>query len=204
MIPQPDKQRVADAIRAAEQKTTGEIFCVVADNASRYPLVPFCWAAAFALLIPLWLILFTDESAGTIYLVQLVGFVVAAAAFSHPRLRYHLVPRVLQHDRAHVTAMRQFWAQGLHKTPSRTGVLIFAATAERYATVIADEVIHRKVSPDVWVSAVGALTAAIKDGRPADGFIAAIEKCGAVLAEHFPRAAGEVRAEQMRDKLVEI
>ena len=204
MIPQADKQRVADAIRAAERKTTGEIFCVVAARASRYPLVPFCWAAAFALLIPLWLVLFTDESAGTIYIVQIVGFVVAAVALSHPRLRYHLVPRVLLHDRAHLTAMRQFWAQGLHKTPSRTGVLIFAATAERYATIIADEVIHRKVSPDVWVAAVDALTSAVKAGRPADGFVAAIEQCGAVLAEHFPRAPGEVRAEELPDKLVEI
>lgn len=204
MIPQADRQRVADAIRAAEQKTTGEIFCVVADHASRYPLAPVSAAAVFALLIPLWLILFTDESAATIYLVQLAGFVLAAAAFSHPRLRYRLVPRVLQHERAHLTAMRQFWAQGLHKTPSRTGMLIFAATAERYATVIADEVIHRKVAPDVWVGAVDALTAAIRDGRPADGFVAAIEKCGAVLAEHFPRPPGAVRAEELPDKLVEI
>jgi len=204
MIPQADKQRVADAIRAAEARTTGEIFCVVADHASRYPLVPISWAAAFALLIPLWLILFTDESAGTIYLMQLAGFVVAAVAFSHQRLRYHLVPRALQHDRAHLTAMRQFWAQGLHKTPSRTGLLIFAATAERYATVIADEVIHQKVSPDVWVAAVDALTAAIKVDRPADGFVAAIEKCGAVLAQHFPRPPGQVKAEELPDKLVEI
>ena len=204
MIPQADKQRVTAAIRAAEQKTTGEIFCVVAEQASRYPLAPFCWAAVFALLIPLWLILFTDESAGTIYLVQLAGFVLAAAAFSHPRLRRHLVPRLLQHDRAHTTAMRQFLAQGLHKTPTRTGVLIFAATAERYATVIADETIHRKVAPDVWVGAVDALTAAIRDGRPADGFVAAIEKCGAVLAEHFPGPPGEVRTEELPDRLVEI
>jgi putative membrane protein len=204
MIPETDKQRVADAIRAAEQKTAGEIFCVVADHASRYPLAPMCWAAAFALIIPLWLILFTGESAGTIYLVQLAGFAIAAVAFSHPRLRYHLVPRLLQHDRAHTTAMRQFWAQALHKTPSRTGVLIFAATAERYATIIADEVIHQKVSPDVWVAAVDALTAAIKDGRPADGFVIAIEKCGAALAAQFPRAPGDVRAEELPDKLVEI
>jgi putative membrane protein len=204
MIPQTDRQRVADAIRAAEQKTTGEIFCVVADHASRYPLVPFCYAAAFALLIPLWLILLTDASAGTIYLVQLAGFAVAAAAFSHPRLRYHLVPRVLQHERAHLTAMRQFWAQNLHTTATRTGVLIFAATAERYATVIADEVTHQKVAPDTWVAAVDALTAAIRDGRPADGFVTAIEKCGAVLAEHFPRAPGEVRSGELPDKLVEI
>ena len=166
--------------------------------------MPFCWAAAFALLIPLWLILLTDESAATIYLVQLAGFVVAAAAFSHPRLRRHLVPRALQHDRAHLTAMRRFLAQGLHLTPSRTGVLIFAAQGERYATVIADEVIHQKVSSDVWVSAVDKLTAAIRDGRPADGFVAAIQKCGAVLAEHFPRPPGEVKVEELPDKLVEI
>ncbi len=204
MIPQTDRQRVADAIRAAEQTTTGEIFCVVADHASRYPLAPSAAAAVFALLIPLWLILLTDESAATIYLVQLAGFVVAAAAFAHPRLRRHLVPRALQHDRAHLTAMRQFWAQGLPTTPSRTGVLIFAAQAERYATVIADEVIHQKVPADVWVGAVDALTAAIRYGRPADGFVAAIERCGAVLAEHFPRPPGAVRAEALPDKLVDI
>jgi putative membrane protein len=204
MIPQADQARVAAAIRAAEAKTSGEIFCVVAHHASRYPLVPLCWAAAFALLIPLWLILLTDASAGMIYLVQLAGFVLAAAAFSHPRLRYHLVPRVLQHDRAHVTAMRQFWAQGLHKTPSRTGVLIFAAEAERYAAVIADEGINQKVSPEVWNAAIDVLVSAIKAGRPADGFVAAIEKCGAVLAEHFPRKGGEVRMEELPDKLVEI
>ena len=204
MIPQADKARVADAIRAAEAKTTGEIFCVVAGHASRYPLVPFACAAAFALLIPPWLVLLTDESAGMIYIAQIAGFVVAAVAFSHPRLRYHLVPRVLQHDRAHVTAMRQFWAQGLHKTPSRTGVLIFAAEAERYATIIADEGINAKVSPDVWVAAIDVLIAAIKDGRPADGFVGAIEKSGAVLAEHFPRKDGEVRADELPDKLVEI
>ena len=204
MIPQADKQRVADAIRAAEQKTTGEIFCVVADHASRYPLAPFAAAAVFALLIPLWLILFTDESAATIYLVQLAGFVLAAAAFSHPRLRYRLVPRALQHDRAHLTAMRQFLAQGLHKTPSRTGVLIFAATAERYATVIADEGIHGKVDPETWNGAIDILIAAIKDGRPADGFVGAVERCGAVLAEHYPRPPGAVKAEELPDKLVEI
>jgi putative membrane protein len=204
MIAQADKQRVADAIRAAEAKTMGEIYCVVAQHASRYPLAPFAWAAAFALTIPLWLILFADASAGRIYVVQLAGFVVALALFSLPRLRYHLVPRAIQHARAHLTAMRQFAAQGLHKSKDRTGVLIFAAAAERYATVIADEGIHGKVDPDTWNGAIDILITAIKDGRPADGFVGAVERCGAVLAEHFPRPAGAVKAEELPDKLVEI
>ncbi|HEY2135713.1 MAG TPA: hypothetical protein VGH49_07480, partial [Xanthobacteraceae bacterium] len=133
MIPQTDKQRVSDAIRAAEAATVGEIFCVVARRSSHYPLVPLCWAAAFALLIPAWLIWLTDEPAGRIYIVQLIGFALAAIGFSHPWLHYRLVPRALQHDRAHAEAMRQFWAQGVYKTAHRTGILIFASTAERYA-----------------------------------------------------------------------
>ena len=35
-------------------------------------------------------------------------------------------------------AMRQFFAQGLHQTENRTGVLIFASVAERYAEIVAD------------------------------------------------------------------
>ncbi len=204
MIDQADKQRVADAIRAAEARTTGEIFCVIAQRSSRYPLVPFAWAAAFALLIPPWLILFTDESARLIYAAQLVGFVLAVAAFSLPSLRYHLVPRLMRHDRAHTVALQQFAAQGLHKSQTRTGVLIFASKAERYAEIIADEIIHQKVAPGVWDAALAALLDGIKADRAADGFVAAIAQCAAVLAEHFPRQPGEVAPHELPDKLVEI
>ena len=39
-------------------------------------------------------------------------------------------------------------------------------------------------------AAVDALIAHAREGRVADGFVAAIEMCGAVLAEHFPRTDG--------------
>ena len=188
MIPESDKQRVADAIRAAEAKTMGEIYCVVAQHASRYPLAPFAWAAAFALTIPLWLILFTDASAGRIYVVQLAGFVVALALFSLPRLRYHLVPRAIQHARTHLTAMRQFAAQGLHTSPDRTGVLIFAAQAERYATVIADEGVSGYMTPGTAQSTSSSPPSrtAARPTASSARWIAAARS----LAEHFPRPPG--------------
>ena len=37
-----------------------------------------------------------------------------------------------------------------------------------------------------WQAAIDALTAHMRDGRIAAGFIAAIERCGAVLAAHAP------------------
>ncbi|HEY3642002.1 MAG TPA: TPM domain-containing protein [Xanthobacteraceae bacterium] len=202
MIPQSDKIRVTDAIRAAEARTAGEIFCVIARHSSDYRLVPIAWAAVIALLAPLPLIYLTSWPAAVIYLWQLVAFVVAALALSHPKVRFRIVPRRAKHDRAHAEAMRQFFAQGLDKTQHRTGVLIFASTAERYAEIVADAGINERVTPQVWDQAINALTAAIKAGRPADGFVAAIEQCGAVLAMHFP--PGALQRDELPDKLLEI
>jgi putative membrane protein len=202
MITGSDKTRVADAIRAAEARTAGEIFCVIAKHSSDYRLVPIAWAAALALLVPLPLVALTRWPAAVIYLCQLIAFVVTALALSHPKLRFHVVPRRAKHERAHSEAMRQFFAQGLDKTTQRTGVLIFASTAERYAEIIADAGINEKVTPQVWNEAIGDFTAAIKAGRPADGFVAAIERCGAVLAAHFP--PGALQRDDLPDKLLEI
>src|SRR3954470_12735722 len=133
MLSDADRVRIANAIRAAEARTTGEIFCVLAARSSHYGLVPVAWAAALALIVPLPLIYLTTWPASVIYVLQLVAFVGAAILLSRPALHYRIVPRRAKHDRAHAAAMRQFWAQGLHKTASRTGVLIFVSLAERYA-----------------------------------------------------------------------
>jgi len=71
-------------------------------------------------------------------------------------------------------------------TRDRTGVLIFVSLAERYARIIADEGIAAKVSNREWQEAIDALTAHMRDGRIAQGFLAAIERCGTVLAAHAP------------------
>jgi putative membrane protein len=202
MISQSDKTRVAVAIRAAEAQTAGEIFCIIARHSSDYRLVPIAWAAAIALLAPLPLIYLTSWPAAVIYLWQLVAFMVAALALSHPKVRFHIVPRRAKHDRAHGEAMRQFFAQGLDKTEHRTGVLIFASAAERYVEIVADAGINEKVAPQVWDQAINELTVAIKAGRPADGFVAAIEQCGAVLAAHFP--PGALKRDELPNRLLEI
>jgi putative membrane protein len=202
MISQPDKTRIADAIRAAEGRTAGEIFCVIARHSSDYRLVPMAWAATIALLAPLPLIYLTGWPSAVIYLWQLLAFLVISLALSHPKVRFHIVPRRAKHDQAHAEAMRQFFAQGLDKTEHRTGVLIFASTAERYVEIVADAGINEKVTPQVWERAINELTVAITAGRPADGFVAAIEQCGAVLAKHFP--PGAFKRDELPDKLLEI
>ena len=153
-------------------------------------------------MVPWPLIQTTNWSATTIYVLQLVTFLVIAIGLSQQAIRYRIVLRRAKRDRAHAAAMRQFWAQGLHLTAQRTGVLIFVAGAERYAEVIADAAIDEKVMPETWQKVVDTLIAAIKSGKPADGFVAAIEMCSAVLAEHFP--PGAITRDELPNKVVEI
>ena len=202
LISDTDKKRISATIAAAEHKTAGEIFCVIARQSGDYRLVPIVWAAFAALLLPLPLILFTAMPAHWIYIAQLALFAVLALVLSIQAIRFRIVPRRRMHEQAHAEAVRQFCAQGLHKTENRTGVLIFASEAEHYAEVIADAGINAKVPQAVWDDAVAVLIAEIAQGRAADGFVAAVDRCGAVLAQHFP--PGALNRNELPDRLIEI
>jgi putative membrane protein len=195
-----DEKRIAEAIRAAEQKTSGEIFCVMAVASSNYRFVPIARAALVALTVPLPLFYFTSLWADQIYFVQIAIFIACAVLFSLPGLRFALVPRWIKRDRASVEAKRQFAAHGLHLTQQRTGVLIFASVAERYVEIIADSGINDKVSPEVWDKAVKGMIAKIKQGQAVEGFLEAIRICGEVLAKHFP--PGAINKNELPNKLV--
>jgi putative membrane protein len=67
---------------------------------------------------------------------------------------------------------------------------------------LADAGIDQKVTNDVWEQAVTLLVRAVRDGRPADGFVAAIEHCAAVLATHFP--PGAINRDELPNAIVEL
>lgn len=183
---QEDHEAVATAIREAEQRTSGQIVCVLAHSSSAYAHVPILWASALALFTPWPLIHFTHWSVQRIFLLQLLVFIVAGLAFSWMPLRLLLVPRALQRARAHRAALEQFVVRGISRTRNRTGVLIFVSLAEHYARIVADEGIAAKVQHAEWQDAIDTLTAQMRDGRVTAGLIAAVERCGEVLAMHAP------------------
>ena len=206
-----DLDRIAGAVAEAEKTTAGEIFCVLAPEVSDYRETPLVWAAAAALVLPAGALfagfrpdvltrLFGGWSVGhaaaldaailsalsTYIALQAVVFVVAALVVSIPPVRRALTPASLKAARVKRAAMEQFLSHGLHVTRDRTGVLIFAALAERRVEVIADEAIY-KAAPDlVWGEVVADLVAGMKRGAVADGFVAAVGRAGAVLAAHVP------------------
>ena len=191
LVDEAGQKRIASAISHAEEKTTGEIVAVIAANSSEYLYVPFMWAALIALLLPWPFIHFTWMTVHMIWLMQLIAFVVLLAFTMLPPIRYALVPPSTKRLRAHRRGVEQFLAQNLHTTEGRTGVLLFVSVAERYAEVLADAAIHKKVPDAEWQAIVDTLTSAIGDDRATDGFVAAIEAIGAKLALHFPPGSAE-------------
>jgi len=197
-----DRTRVMEAIRQAETRTSGEIYCVITRASSGYRVFPLAWAAVIALMVPLPLIYLTTWPVVVIYLLQLSAFVGSLYLLSRDAIRYRIVPRRTKRDRAHQEALRQFAAHGLQHTELRTGVLIFVSVAEHHAEVVADAGIDQKVEPAVWDEVVRSLISEISRGRGADGFVAAIGKCADVLAGHFP--PGAINRNELPNAIVEL
>jgi putative membrane protein len=221
-----DHRRIAEAVAAAEATTRGEIVCVVTDEAGRYAEVSLAWAAAGALLIPVLALAIAQVSrhfdyalggwavvhiaaAHAAVLTALTGyasvqgllFIVILALASIPRVRRRLTPSPLKRAHVRAKAFEHFFARNLDKTRDRTGVLLFVSLKDRRAEILADAGINSKVDPSAWNDVISDIMAGVKSGKPGDGFVAAIERCGRHLTTHFP--AGPENSNELPDALTE-
>jgi putative membrane protein len=184
-----DQDRISSAIRSAEAKTSGEIVCVLAESSTHTTASPVFIAAVVALLLPWLLTAFTAMTVLQMLSWQVTVFLALLTLFCLPRVRVALMPRRARRRLAYRAAMEQFASRGLARNKSQSGILIFVSLAERYARIIVGTAIADRVPQSRWQSAVDALIAHTRNGRIADGFIAAVEICEGELARHFPPMA---------------
>jgi len=131
--------------------------------------------------------------------LQVVVFLALLIPLCLPRVRVALVPRKARRAIAHRVAMEQFINRGIARDKNRPGILIFVSLAEHYARIVVDDDVAIRIPQSKWQGAVDALVAHMRDGRIADGFIAAIEVCGNELAQHFPRT--EITRNELPDRI---
>jgi len=189
LITAEDQARIGAAIRAAEAQTAGEIVCVLTRASSNYRSYATAWSALIALIAPWLLLALTSLSVREIFLAQIVIFVGLYLLLSDTPLGRHIVPRRALRAEAHRAAAEQFMIRGMARKKNRAGVLIFVSLAEHYARIVADEGIASKVDQSVWQDAIDALLECAGGGNIAEGFVIAVEKCGRILAGHFPPGA---------------
>lgn len=180
--------RIADAVRRAEAASRGQIVPVVVAKSDPYAEASYrggvlaaalATAAALAGHFPFTL--------GELVLLQLAAGAVGALVAAWNPVERVLAGRATQAQAVHARARLAFQEHGLAKTAEGTGVLVFASLFEHRAVILGDHGIHEKMKDGEWERALAALTAGMRSGDPARGFVDAIALCGARLAEHFPR-----------------
>lgn len=222
MLTQQDRQRIAEAVAAAEARSAGEIVTIITPQSDPYRDVALAWSISIAFLA-----LAALELAPTFYLGliervlglwdhdwtprQVLGIALTVAALKFlgmllimawRPLRLALTPAPIKAARVHARALTCFRIGAEGRTTGRTGILIYLSLAEHRAEIIADEAIASKVAPEVWGDAMHALLGPIRDGQVGEGMIAAIGKVGAVLAEHLPRADDDEN--ELPDRVIEV
>lgn len=221
LLSEADHKAVSEAVAAAEARTDGEIVTVVARRSDAYHDVALHWAVLAMLLVLALLAAFpwiaerlyalvdpwaARTPAGGLFAAALVlvaaAFLLARLILVSWRLRLALTPGSTEARRVHRRALELFRASAERRTRARTGVLLYLSLAEHRAEIVADAAIHSRVAPELWGEAMAVLLEHVRAGRPGEGIAAAVERIGAVLAEHFPRTEGDVN--ELPDRLVEL
>lgn len=197
-----EARRVSAAIEAAEKTTAGEIFVVVAAHADDYRLVPVLWAALAALILIWPLAYFSPLSVTTLLLVQAAIFLGWSVALSPDVIRFRVVPGPLAEAAVEKAARDQFLGHGVHLTEARTGVLIYAALAERRVEIVADDGIAKMVEQAEWDAIAATIVQAAREQHLADGLLRAVELSGALLARHFPPSKDD--KDELPNRVVEL
>jgi putative membrane protein len=216
------RRLIADAVSAAEGKSAGEVVTIVAARSDSYADVALVWSAAIALLA-----LVVLASATEFYLalweritngwasewsprdIFTISAVVATLKFCGTwlillwrPLRLWLTPAWIKHHRVRDRAITLFKVGAERRTTGRTGILIYLSLEERRAEIVADEAISAKVDPRVWGDAMAPMLLHLRDGRMAEGMVEAVNRVGAVLAEHFPHSEDDT--DELPEAVIEV
>ena len=222
MLTDDDHARVSAAVSAAEAHSAGEIVTILTDRSDGYWDIALAWAAvvaATAILMlsvtPTFYLGLIDRATGAwanewtpgeIFAVALgaatVKFFGMLIIQLWQPIKFWLIPPPVKARRVLARAITCFKVGAERRTHGRTGILIYLSMREHRAEIVADAAISGKVAPEVWGEAMAAMLPEIRAGRIADGMVAAIERVGAVLAEHFPRAEDD--SNELPDRLIEV
>jgi len=222
MMSEADHDRVTRAVAAAEATSPAEIVTIVAEQSDSYADIALLCSALAAFLalcllavMPGFYLELWDRLTGAwglqsgprslfemAALFAMLKFAGVWLILLWRPLRILLIPAPIRHDRVRARAITCFKVGADRRTTGRTGILIYLSMREHRAEIVADEGISSLVDPGVWGDAMAAMLGHIRQGRVADGMIAAIENVGAVVAQHLPPAVGDVN--ELPDRVIEV
>ncbi|RJQ86391.1 MAG: hypothetical protein C4519_02100 [Desulfobacteraceae bacterium] len=198
-LTQDEYRQIEACIHAAEERTAGEIVCLIQSSSYHYPLAGVIGATVMAL--PLSLVL-TGLIGSRFWIgahnmwvflgifgmafIGLHGWIERSATLK----RRFISPKDIEEE-VEEAAVTAFFRRGLYRTRDATGVLLFISVFEHKVWILADHGINAKVAPGQWDAIVARLTAGIRQKHAAAAICEAIQAIGKILETHFPIQPGD-------------
>ena len=196
-------ERIKQAVKRAEQNTSGEIVLAVAAESSDYSFWEVFAAIIASLAAAICALPLADKikafdearswstSAWTLpaiyvfasFFLVLLFFVLINLIVPLDRL---VIPKFYKDKMVSDRALRAFCECSVFDTRERTGILVFVSYLEKQVRILADEGIAKKIGPDLWRLIAAGLAEEIGKNNVEAAFCDAAEKCGELLAQHFP------------------
>jgi putative membrane protein len=197
-----EQERIRQAVIAAEQRTAGEIVPMLVGASARYAEIELAGMGVGLVAGTLASLVLQDPWASihSQLLWPLAGAVLGSILCAIPAVKRNLTPKDRVTEAVHLRSLAAFTAQGLHYTRAHTGILILASLLEHRVEVLADRGINEKVTAGTWNEIVQILIGGLKSGNACDAYCKAIERCGEILAQHFPRSPDD--KDELANKLV--
>lgn len=177
-----EKARIHSAVADAESRTHVHVAVSIVPASDRYLLYPVAWGAVAALVAGGVLAIgwprFPLREA---FALEALVFFVLSIVLEWWPLRLVLVPRRIRRYRAQTLGQREFAARVLASPERKGGVLFFVSLSERYAEILADRETHARIGNAAWDKILRDYISAARSRPVADGVIAAVQACAAVL-----------------------
>lgn len=213
-----EKERIASAVREAEQGTSGEIATAVINQSNNYAIYELSFAVSVSLLYGIILVLFTGaiESwlQGNFWGYEsgyLTGFYIFSTFLlliviyfiaNIPFIDRLIVPRKSRESWVRRRALQYFSESGVGHTRDNTGILIFISLLEQRVELLADTGISEKIDNETWQQIVNNVVSGIKSGNMTESLCTSIKECGEILASEFPIKADDKN--ELADGIVEL
>lgn len=183
-----EKRRIEAAVTEAEQRTSGEIVPMVVEAAYDYPRAEIIgggfFALAFASLFSWW---WWHASLWAFLPAFLLLYLPCKWLIRFtPALKRKLIAEEEIDAEVEEKALVSFVEQGLHHTRDNTGILILICLFEHRVEVLADRGINALMPKETWQEIVAIVTDGLRRGQACEALCRAIERCGEILAGHFP------------------
>jgi len=116
---------------------------------------------------------------------QIVEAIRTAELGTTGEIKVHIEAICLASD-PYTRAVSLFEKLGLHRTESRNGVLVYAATHDRRYALIGDVGIGEPQGSEFWTDAQKRMSIAFRRGAFGEGIASAVRELGERLARKFP------------------